>query len=107
MAVRMKDIARELGVSVVTVSKVLRNIPEVGDETRRRVLKRMEELDYRPNHAARSLATGRAMMMGLIVPDLVHPFFAQVAKGASRAFRKRGYGLVIASSEQDADLEKE
>jgi LacI family transcriptional regulator len=103
----MKDIARELGVSVVTVSKVLRNIPEVGDETRRRVLKRMEELDYRPNHAARSLATGRAMMMGLIVPDLVHPFFAQVAKGASRAFRKHGYALVISSSEQDPDLERE
>jgi LacI family transcriptional regulator len=41
------------------------------------------------------------------VPDLVHPFFAQVAKGAARAFRKQGYGLVIASSEQDADLEKE
>jgi len=103
----MKDIARDLGVSVVTVSKVLRNVPEVGDETRRRVLKRMQELDYRPNHAARSLATGRAMMMGLIVPDLVHPFFAQVAKGASGALRKEGYALVISSSEQDPDLERE
>jgi LacI family transcriptional regulator len=107
MAIRMKDIARELGVSVVTVSKVLRNVPEIGEETRRRVLKRMEELDYRPDHAARSLATGRTMMMGLIVPDLVHPFFAQVAKGASRVFRNRGYGLVISSSEQDASLEKQ
>jgi LacI family transcriptional regulator len=103
----MKDIARDLGVSVVTVSKVLRNVPEIGEETRRRVLRRMEELDYRPNLAARSLATGRALMMGLIVPDLVHPFFAQVAKGASRAFRERGYALVISSSEQDADLERE
>jgi len=107
MPVRMKDIARDLGVSVVTVSKVLRNVPEIGEETRRRVLKRMDELSYRPDPAARSLATGRAMMMGLIVPDLVHPFFAQVAKGASRVFRKHGYGLVISSSEQDASLEKE
>src|SRR3954452_8923560 len=97
MAVRMKDIARDLGVSVVTVSKVLRNVPQIGEETRRRVLKRMEELNYTPDHAAQSLATGRSMMMGLIVPDLVHPFFAQVAKGAARAFRKQGYGLVIAS----------
>lgn len=107
MPVRMKDIARDLGVSVVTVSKVLRNIPEIGEETRRRVLKRMKELDYQPNDAARSLATGRSLMMGLIVPDLVHPFFAQIAKGASRVFRQQRYGLVISSSEQDPDLEKE
>jgi LacI family transcriptional regulator len=103
----MKDIARDLGVSVVTVSKVLRNIPEIGEETRRRVLQRMKELDYRPNQAARGLATGRSYMMGLIVPDLVHPFFAQVAKGAAETFRRRNYGLVIASSEQNPDLEKE
>jgi LacI family transcriptional regulator len=107
MPVRMKDIARDLGVSIVTVSKVLRNVPEIGEETRRRVLKRMKELDYQPNQAARSLATGRTLMMGLIVPDLVHPFFAQVAKGASRIFRQQHYGLVISSSEQDPDLEKE
>jgi LacI family transcriptional regulator len=103
----MKDIARDLGVSVVTVSKVLRNVPEIGEETRRRVLKRMKELDYQPNQAARSLATGRSLMIGLIVPDLVHPFFAQVARGASRVFRKQHYGLMISSSEQDAELEKE
>ena len=107
MAVTMKDIARDLGVSVVTVSKVLRSVPEIGDETRRRVLKRMKELDYQPNQAARSLATGKALMMGLIVPDLVHPFFSQLARGASRVFRKQHYGLVISSSEQDSELEKE
>jgi LacI family transcriptional regulator len=105
MRVRMKDIARDLGVSVVTVSKVLRNIPEIGEETRRRVLKRVKELDYQPNQAARSLATGRTLMMGLIVPDLVHPFFAQVAKGASRVFSEQHYGLAISSSEQDPALE--
>jgi LacI family transcriptional regulator len=107
MRIRMKDIARDLGVSVVTVSKVVRNLPEISDETRRRVLKRIKELDYRPNQAARSLATGRTFMMGLIVPDLVHPFFAQVAKGASRTFREKHYGMMISSSEQDPELEKQ
>ena len=107
MPVRMKDIARDLGVSVVTVSKVLRNVPEISEETRRRVLKRMKELDYQPNQAARSLATGRSLMMGLIVPDLVHPFFSQLARGASRVFRKQRYGLMISSSEQDPELEKD
>ena len=101
----MKDIARDLGVSVVTVSKVLRNHSDIGEETRERVLKRMKELNYRPNLAARTLVTGRSLTMGLVVPDLVHPFFAEVAKGLSRSLREKGYSLLIASSEEDADLE--
>lgn len=103
----MKDIARDLDVSVVTVSKVLRNHPDVGTETRERVLKRAKELGYRPNLAARALVTGRTFMMGLIVPDLVHPFFAEVAKGIAGYLRKEGYSLVIASSEEDPELEKQ
>ena len=59
MAVRLKDIARELGVSVVTVSKVLRGNADIGEETRRRVLKRMQELNYHPNMMHRRLASGR------------------------------------------------
>src|SRR5437660_570006 len=64
MTVRMKDIARDLSVSVVTISKVLRNHPDVGDETRERVLARVKELDYRPNLAARGLVTGRTHLIG-------------------------------------------
>ena len=106
MTVRMKDIARELGVSIVTVSKALANSPEVGQETARRVLKLAEELDYQPDHAARSLVTGRTSTVGLVVPDLVHPFFAEVIDGASRVFRAHQYGLVISSSERRAELEQ-
>lgn len=83
MSVRMKDIASDLGVSVVTISKVLRNHPDVGDETRERVLARVKELDYRPNLAARGLATGRTYLVGLVVPDLLHAFFAEIAKSLS------------------------
>ncbi len=106
MTVRMKDIARDLGVSVVTVSKVLRNHDDIGPATRDRVLQRMKELNYRPNLAARALVTGRSHIMGLVVPDLVHPFFSQVAKGLSRVLRKKGFSLIISSSEEDTDLEK-
>jgi len=105
MAVRMKDIARDLGVSVVTVSKVLRNHSDISEETRARVLRRIKELHYRPNLAARALVTGRSYTVGLIVPDLVHPFFAEVAKGLSRVLRKKGYSVVISSSEEDVELE--
>ncbi|MGA9623823.1 MAG: LacI family DNA-binding transcriptional regulator [Bryobacteraceae bacterium] len=107
MAVRMKDIARDLGVSVVTVSKVLRNHEDIGEETRQRVLKRMKELDYQPNLAARALVTGRTLTIGLVVPDLVHPFFSEVAKGLSSALRIKGYGLLISSSEENPELERE
>jgi LacI family transcriptional regulator len=107
MSVTLKDIAKDLGVSVVTVSKVLRNHEDIGPETRARVQKRIKELNYQPNLAARALVTGRTSLMGLVVPDLVHSFFSQLAKDLSRVLRKRGYGLIISSSDEDPELEKE
>ncbi len=103
----MKDIARDLGVSVITISKVLRNHPDVGDETRERVLTRVKELDYRPNLAARSLVTGRTYLVGLVVPDLLHPFFAEIAKSLSEALRASGYYLIVSSSDEDPELEEQ
>ena len=103
----MKDIARDLGVSVITISKVLRNHPDVGDETRERVLTRVKELDYRPNLAARSLVTGRTYLVGLVVPDLLHPFFAEIAKSLSETLRGSGYYLIVSSSEEDPDIEEQ
>ena len=105
MTVRMKDIARDLGLSVVTISKVLRNHPDIAEETRERVLRRVQELDYQPNLMARSLVTGRSYLVGLIVPDLLHPFFAEVAKALSAAVGEHGYSLIISSSEENLDLE--
>jgi len=103
----MKDIARDLGVSVVTVSKVLRNHEDIGAETRKRVLDRVKELNYTPNLAARGLVTGKTYLVGLVVPDLLHPFFAQVAKSLSRALLKKGYCLTISTSEEDPELEEQ
>ncbi len=106
MTIRMKDIADDLGLSVVTVSKVLRGHPDIGEQTRERVLKRVKDLDYQPNTLARSLVTGRSYLIGLVVPDLLHPFFAEVAKSLSTAIRQKGYSLIISSSEEDPDLER-
>lgn len=103
----MKDIARDLGVSVVTVSKVLRGHQDIGEETRKRVLQRIKELNYTPNLAARGLVTGRTYLVGLVVPDLLHPFFAQVAVSLSGALRKSGYYLTITTSEDSAELEEQ
>jgi LacI family transcriptional regulator len=107
MAVRLKDIARDLGVSVVTVSKVLRGNSDISDATRRRVLKRMKELNYQPNMMARGLASGRTYTVGLVVPDLVHPFFAEFAKSLSGVLRTSKRALILASSEEDPDVERQ
>lgn len=103
----MKDIARDLGLSVVTVSKVFRGRNDIGEQTRRRVLDRMAELNYRPNLAARSLATGRSFTMGFVAPDLVHPFFSEVAKHLADGLRPKGYSLFISSSREEPKVEQE
>jgi len=107
MAIRMKDIAKDLGISQATVSKVLRDHPDIGEATRQRVLERIKELDYQPNTLARSLVTGRSYLIGLIAPSLSHPFFAEVAVALSASIRDRGYSLIVSSSEEDVELEKE
>ncbi|HEY4354997.1 MAG TPA: LacI family DNA-binding transcriptional regulator [Acidobacteriaceae bacterium] len=107
MAVRLKDIARDLGVSVVTVSKVLRGNADIGEETRKRVLKRMKELNYQPNMMARGLASGRTYTVGLVVPDLVHPFFAEFAKSLGGSLRDSSRALILASSEEDPEIEQQ
>jgi LacI family transcriptional regulator len=107
MAIRLKDIARDLGVSTVTVSKVLRGNRDIGDETRQRVLKRMKELNYQPNMMARGLASGHTYTVGLVVPDLVHPFFAEFAKSLSGVLRTGNRALILASSEEDPEVEKQ
>jgi LacI family transcriptional regulator len=105
MPVTMKDIALELGISVVTVSRVLRNHPDVKQETKRRVLERAKALNYQPNFAARALITGRTYTMALVVPGLVHPFFGEFARSLSAIIREQGYGLLISSCEENPGLE--
>jgi LacI family transcriptional regulator len=102
----MKDIADDLGLSIVTVSKVLRHHPDIGEETRERVLRRVKELNYEPNVLARSLVTGRSFLVGLIVPTLSHPFFAEIARALSKVIGGKGYSLIVSSSEEDNDLEE-
>jgi LacI family transcriptional regulator len=106
MATTMKDIARDLGASVVTVSKVSRNRSDIGENTRKRVLQRMKGVNLQSNSAVRALVSGPTNLIGLIVPDLVHPFFAQLAKRISAKLRAQEYSLIISSSEDDPGMER-
>jgi LacI family transcriptional regulator len=99
------DIARDLNVSVVTVSKVLRNQGRISEATRERVLRRARELNYQTNWVARSLVTQRTFSIGLLLPEFGHPFFAEIARAVARAVRPQGYHVVISSFEEDPELE--
>jgi LacI family transcriptional regulator len=105
--VTLRDIANDLGLAIITVSKAIRNHPDISKQTKARVQQRIRELHYQPNWAARSLATGKSFSIGIVVPDLVHPFFAEVVKGFSAEVRAAGYSVMISSSEEDPQMERQ
>src|SRR6185437_1280448 len=105
MPVRMKDIARDLGISPMAVSKALRNHKDIGEETKERVRKRAAELNYRTDWVARSMVTGRTYLVGLVVPDLMPSFFAEIATTLAAALAPSSYHLVIAHSNENAQGE--
>jgi len=106
MTVRLKDIANDLNLSKMTISKVLRGQTDISAATKARVLQRMKELNYRPNISARSLRTGNTFTIGLVIPSLTNPFFADVARGLVQTVRTAGYGLLISSAEEDPEIER-
>lgn len=106
MPVTMMDIARDLKVSVVTVSKALRNQGKISAATRKRVLRRAKELHYQMNWVARSLVTRRTYTIGLLLPEFTHPFFAEVARAVAQTVRPHGYHVVISYFEEDPELER-
>jgi LacI family transcriptional regulator len=106
MTVTLSDIAKDLKISAVTVSKVLRNKGRISTRMRNLVLKRAKELDYRPNWVARSLVTRRTYTIGLLLPDFTHPFFADIAKTIAEKVRPRGYHVIISYFEEDPSLER-
>ncbi|SDO27710.1 transcriptional regulator, LacI family [Microbacterium sp. ru370.1] len=105
MTATLHDVARAAGVSIKTVSNVINNYPHVRLETRERVEAAIDELQYRPNQAARSLRSGRADMIGLIVPDLRNPYFAELADDVMRAARAHGFSVLIEQFDANRDSE--
>ncbi len=101
MAVTIKDVARESGVNISTVSRSLSGSYGVNKATRERVLAVATRLNYRPNRVARGLATGRSNTVGLIVSDIRNPYFSEVARGAEDAAWEAGCDVVLCNSDLD------
>ncbi|SCK55272.1 transcriptional regulator, LacI family [Streptomyces sp. WMMB 714] len=102
----IKDVAFAAGVSVATVSRVLNDHPAVRPDTRTRVLSAVTDLGYRPNAVARSLRTHQTRTLGLVISDVLNPFFTELARAVEDAARGHGYSVVIGNADERAALQE-
>lgn len=93
--ITIKDIAREAGVSVTTVSRVLNKTGRIGSKTREKINKVIEEFGYHPNSAAQSMKTGRTRNIFFVVPDITNPFYASLAKELQLLSREKNYNITL------------
>lgn len=105
--VSLKDLAKELGVSISTVSRALKDSPEIGCELRERIKKLAKERNYHPNPFAMSLLKNSPRLIGIIVPDLVTHFYSSIISGISDVARNNRYSVIITSSYEQYELEKQ
>jgi LacI family transcriptional regulator len=102
----IRDVARQAGVSVATVSRVLNNNPKVKPHLRARVEQAMLELNYQPSALARGMRSQTAQVIGLILPDIGNPFFTSLARAIEDAAHESSYGLLLCNSDEDPDKEQ-
>ncbi|WP_216671258.1 LacI family DNA-binding transcriptional regulator [Mangrovicoccus sp. HB161399] len=110
MSISLKQLSLLLGLSQTTVSRALNGYPEVSEATRNRVIEAAQRHAYMPNPRARSLATGRAMAVGHVLPisghsDMVNPIFADFLAGAGAVYTRRGYGVHLSFAEPGHEAE--
>ncbi len=101
----LKDLARELGVSIATVSRALRSSPEIGAEMQEKVKDLAKRLNYRPNPFAQSLRKEAPRMIGVVVPNLVTHYYAAVLDGIEEEARKAGYSVISANTHEQSEAE--
>ncbi|NLP57843.1 LacI family DNA-binding transcriptional regulator [Lutibacter sp. B1] len=104
--VTLKEIAQELGISITTVSKALKNYTDVSPKTRKAVLKLAHKLDYKPNSFAVNLRTQESKTIGLIIPEIVHHFFSSIVNAIIEKAEKKGYLVITLQSNESLELEK-
>lgn len=103
--ITIKDIARELGVSPSTVSRALKDNPDISQETRDTIHKYAREHNYQPNVLALNLRTSRSNTIGIIIPQLVHHFFSCVLSGIEQKAAEAGYNILVAQSDEKYENE--
>ncbi len=100
------DVARQAGVSVATVSRVLNDSPHVSPNVKRQVLRAVKALNYQPNRTAQRLRARRSCVIGLVISDIQNPFFTSIVRGTEDAAHKHGYSVVLCNSDEDPQKER-
>lgn len=100
------EIAKEAGVSIATVSRVMNRSAFVSEKSTRRVMEAVQKLNYVPNSMARSLSTSVSMSVGVVVPDINNPFFSKILKGVTAVADEKGYQVVLYSSDEKEEKEQ-
>jgi LacI family transcriptional regulator len=103
--ITLKDIARELDVSISTVSKALKNSEEISRDTKEKVQAFAKLYNYKPNNIAISLKNKRTKNIGVVIPDIVHHFFTTVIRGIEKYANAKGYNVIVCLSEESFDKE--
>ncbi len=103
----IKDIAKALNISPSTVSRALKNHPDISQETKRVVLEMAEKFDYQPNIVALSLRKSTSFMIGIVIPKIVHHFFSTIISGIEDVVNEKGYRIIITQSNENAKKESE
>ncbi|WP_047982719.1 LacI family DNA-binding transcriptional regulator [Ornithinibacillus contaminans] len=106
MKVTIKDIAKELGISIATVSRVLNDSGYASKEVKQQVLETAKRLNYQPNAVARSLKIDRTNTIGVIVPDISNPYFMTISKGIEDYIEEFGYNLLFVSGNENPEKER-
>ena len=105
--VGIRDVAKYAGVSPSTVSRALSGVAFVEPETKEKVMRAVSDLNYKPNLAARSLKKGGSRLIGLIIPDIMNPYYPEVVKYMETCATKAGYSLILCDALGDVEKEKE
>ncbi|MFE9276271.1 LacI family DNA-binding transcriptional regulator [Paenibacillus glucanolyticus] len=103
----IKDVAKQAGVSVATVSRVLNGNGYVHEDTRSKVKQSIRELNYTPNEVARSLYKRKSKLIGLLLPDIMNPYFPQLARGVEDEMQENDYRLIFGNSDEKKQKEME
>ncbi|MDL5050843.1 LacI family DNA-binding transcriptional regulator [Oscillatoria amoena NRMC-F 0135] len=103
--VTIKDIARELGLSPSTVSRALKDHPDISQETKKQVNELAKKLNYQPNVVALSLRQSKTNTIGVIIPEIVHFFFSTVISGIESVAYEAGYNVIITQSNESSQRE--
>ena len=103
----LKELARELGVSTSTVSKALSNSPEISEQTKIKIKEFALLKNYKPNSIAKNLKNQRSYTIGVILPNILNPFFAKVFSGIELYANKKGYNLITCTSNESLEKEKQ